>query len=221
MTLNKIITVSIVIIIALFVGCSNKKEASNSSVNNTKGVNIRSSAKMNSSQKGAEKTDDKNSEKKTGRKEDAESDNKKVKEIDPIPEIKLDTKDVVLEWVSADGKMLSAIANEFSGNQKENKLSLRNFSGTLFEKGQKTAYIESPLAVADVKNKVVTIEKGVRIKSFLNKSTMVANKMVWFANKNKIYAYDGILTAEYGKVSGKFFELDTGLEFFEVSDKPK
>lgn len=220
MPLKKIFVLIVVLIlaVALSFGCNKKSEINTKPENNSNKV----VSEKNTDVPKESIKESKNNEMASGSKNGNNLRSEKVKEIEPIPEIKLASKDVILDWADKNGKMMmSAKASDFSGNQKEGKLVLRNFSGTLFEKGKKSAYIEAPLATATSKDKIVQVDKGVRIKSFTNNSSMVANKIVWLAEKDKIYAYDGVLTTEYGKITGKFFELNTALETFEVSDNPK
>ena len=58
----------------------------------------------------------------------------------------------------------------------------------------------------------------VKVISLINKTTLTANKVLWKSKENTIYAQEGVLDSPYGKITGKYFTLDTKLEIFQVSD---
>lgn len=142
-------------------------------------------------------------------------------DVSKIPEVKLETSDVKLEWAGKDGKVMTSYAKGFEGNQKDSILVLHDFTATLYEKGKKSCTLEAPKAILDVNKQEIKVINGVRLTSLISKSTLVANKILWKSKKNKVYAEDAVLTTTYGSITGKFFILDTKLETFEVSDKSK
>lgn len=142
-----------------------------------------------------------------------------AEEVETQPLVRLDTNDVKLEWNDKSGKVMSALATNFSGNQKINILELDNFTAVLYENGVKSAKLKAKKAILDINKKEVKVMTGVNLESYTNKSTLIANKVLWKSIENKIYAQDGILNTSYGKIEGKFFTLNTSLETFEISDK--
>ena len=170
----------------------------------------------------AEKVLDKklSQEKKQEIKDKAEEAAKKIKaeEIENIPQIKLDTSDVKLEWADGKGKVMNCLAKSFTGDQKTNMLSLSDFTATLYEQGKPSAKVQAKKAVLDLIKKEIKVNTGVKVVSLVNKTTLTANKVLWKSKENTIYAQEGILDSPYGKITGKYFTLDTKLEIFQVSD---
>lgn len=199
---GKFILVALVFLVVFMVGCSNEEKLPVKSKNK----NLSAMTKVLPDVK------DKTSEA-------VVSDKKKIDDFKQIPEIKLDTSDIVLEWAGTKGRLLSATAKSFSGNQKENLLKLKNFSGIIYENKQKVATFNANQAFVDVKEKTVKAVGGVKVTSYTNKSVLTANRAIWISKENKIYADTGILATEYGKISGKTFVVDTALEIFEVDDR--
>ena len=142
----------------------------------------------------------------------------KAEEISNIPQIKLDTNDVKLEWSDTKGKLMTCIAKQFSGDQISNMLSLSDFTATLYESGKLSAKVQAKKAVLDVTKKEIKITTGVKVVSLVNNTSLIANKLLWKSKENTIYAQEGELNSPYGKITGKYFTLDTKLEIFQVSD---
>lgn len=142
-----------------------------------------------------------------------------AEEIEEIPEIRLDTNDVNIEWASEKGKVLKACAKSFSGNQKQAVMELNDFTAKLYENGKAVAEMKAKKAVLYADKKEIKVLSGAKITSIENKAVLTANKILWKSNENKIYAKDGILKTESGTITGKNFIVDTKLETFEVNDK--
>lgn len=221
----KIFYVFIVIILLFSFGCS-KKEDPKIEIKDTK--EIKSLLKDNEINDNVSKVVDKVlNEKENLSKEDKdfvkeevikESEKILTEEIPDIPQIKLDTKDVKIEWNDKSGKLMSAVAKSFSGDQKSNTLKLNNFTAKLYENGALSAKLQAKEAVLNVTKKEIKVTTGVKITSLTNKSTLTANKVLWKSNENKVFAYEAILDTPNGKIQGKYFKLDTKLETFEVND---
>lgn len=142
-----------------------------------------------------------------------------AEEIEEIPEIKLDTNDVNIEWSGQKGKVLKACAKSFSGNQKQGIMELNDFMAKLYENGKPAAEMKAKKAVLYADKKEIKVLSGAKITSIENNAVLTANKILWKSNENKIYAKDGILKTESGTITGKNFIVDTKLETFEVNDK--
>ncbi len=142
----------------------------------------------------------------------------KAEDVSDIPPIKLDTTDVKLEWADGKGKVMTCVAKSFSGNQKTNIVSLSDFTATLYENGKASAKVVAKKAILDVTKKEIKVNTGVKVSSIVNKTTLTANKVLWKSKENTIYAQEGVLDSPYGKITGKYFTLDTKLEIFQVSD---
>lgn len=148
-----------------------------------------------------------------------ESDKILTEEIPDIPQIKLDTQDVKIEWNDKSGKLMSAVAKSFSGDQGSNTLTLNNFTAKLYENGVLSAKLQAKKAVLNATKKEIKVSTGVKITSLTNNSTLIANHVLWKSTENKVFAKEAILETPNGKIQGKYFKLDTKLETFEVNDK--
>lgn len=142
-----------------------------------------------------------------------------AEEVEEIPEIRLDTNDVNIEWAGQKGKVLKACAKSFSGNQKQAVMVLNDFTAKLYENGKAAAEMKAKKAVLYADKKEIKVLSGAKITSIENKAVLTANKILWKSNENKIYAKNGILKTEAGTITGKNFIVDTKLETFEVNDK--
>ncbi|MBQ0105854.1 MAG: LPS export ABC transporter periplasmic protein LptC [Armatimonadetes bacterium] len=148
-----------------------------------------------------------------------QEENSKDEEETKLPVIKIDTDGVKFEWADEKGRLMTCRAKSFSGNQTDKILHLNNVNAILYENGKPSAEMFSEKATFDIDKKEIRAVSGVRLKSVINKSVFTCNKMLWKSKENKVFAEEGVLDTDYGKLTGRYFELDTKLEKFEIKDK--
>jgi hypothetical protein len=148
-------------------------------------------------------------------------DNKQVKapvvEEDPIPKIGFVQKYVSLNWVDNGKTRMKAKSREFRGDEITRQGVFKDFSAELYENGELTATLKAPKAVVDGQKRTVVASGGVQMKSMERNTSLVAEKVTWYAKEKKIIGSGGVkVDSTTGQITAAEIETDTTLRNIAV-----
>jgi hypothetical protein len=136
---------------------------------------------------------------------------------EPIPKIGFVQKYVSLNWIDNGQTRMKAKSREFRGDEITKQGVFVDFTAELYENGKLTATMQAPKAVVDGDKRTVIASGGVKMKSMTRKTSLVAEKVTWYAKDKKIVGSGGVkVNSTTGDITAAEIETDTMLSKIAV-----
>jgi len=131
---------------------------------------------------------------------------------EPIPKIGFIQKYVTLNWIDNGQTRMKAKSREFKGDEITKQGVFIDFTAELYENGKLTATMKAPKAVVDGDKRTVVASGGVKMKSMKRETSLVADKVTWYAKEKKIVGSGGVkVNSTTGDITAAEIETDTTL----------
>jgi lipopolysaccharide assembly outer membrane protein LptD (OstA) len=112
---------------------------------------------------------------------------------------------------------MKAKSREFRGDEITKQGVFVDFTAELYENGKLTATMQAPKAVVDGDKRTVVASGGVKMKSMKRKTSLVADKVTWYAKDKKIVGSGGVkVNSTTGDITAAEIETDTMLSKIAV-----
>lgn len=134
-----------------------------------------------------------------------------------IPKIGFIQKYVSLNWIDNGKTRMKAKSREFKGDEITRQGVFQDFSAELYENGKLTATLKAPKALVDGDKRMVIASGGVKMKSMERETSMIAEKVTWYAKQKKIVGSGGVkVNSTTGQITAAEIETDTTLSKISV-----